>query len=745
MKIYSLSKWTRSVATAIGFATILGGCLSEEEEDNSSDDPTSGDVVLSGSVGDGPVVAADMRVTSRSGELIAEFQSDSNAGYDITITPSADDYPLIIEATGGTDLVTNRQPDFILRGGASDTGDATVANVNPFTTFIVALALNRTGGLTTGNLEDSQEVISSALNSGLDSFAITGPMNTRVDADNIGEIVKASETLSEVVRRTRDLMQTAGIAATGNSIVGDLSGDLADGVIDGTGAIAADRRTSAVSIIVNAQVLLESMANELYVGGAISTQAMQDAIDQVSPDSTMNLDQLPVTQGMIAKTRVGLAAAYAIDPDPAIRQLHGVVSGLQAGQNATLVRVVFPSDYRRVLQNVLNMIAGADNATLDLVNTVARTGGDLDVTNFAPSIQGMPTTSVQVGDSYTFTPTASDPDGDVLMFQVTGKPPWAVFDESTGRLSGLPVSDDIGTYANILISVTDGEFTASLAPFDLVVTANNTAPNIAGSPPVTVNAGEDYSFLPSATDPEDDTLTFSVENKPSWASFDASTGRLSGAPSNSDAGVYSGIVVSVSDGEFTASLAPFSITVNAVVSNTPPQISGDPPSSVNEGQSYSFTPSASDADGDTLTFSISGLPSWSSFDASTGRLHGTPVAADVGVYSNIVISVSDGQASDSLPAFEISVEAISLGTATLSWTAPTHNEDGTLLTDLAGYRLYWGTTSGNYPNSVTINNPTVTTYLVENLSPGTYEFVATSFNAAGIESRYSGSAMKVVP
>jgi hypothetical protein len=91
------------------------------------------------------------------------------------------------------------------------------------------------------------------------------------------------------------------------------------------------------------------------------------------------------------------------------------------------------------------------------------------------------------------------------------------------------------------------------------------------------------------------------------------------------------------------------------------------------------------------------------------------------------------------------VNAIALGSATLDWTAPTQNEDGSDLTDLAGYKLYWGTTPGSYPNSATIDNPSVTTYVVDNLSPGTYEFVATSYNTAGVESRYSGAATKVIP
>ncbi len=91
------------------------------------------------------------------------------------------------------------------------------------------------------------------------------------------------------------------------------------------------------------------------------------------------------------------------------------------------------------------------------------------------------------------------------------------------------------------------------------------------------------------------------------------------------------------------------------------------------------------------------------------------------------------------------MQAVSLGSVTLNWTAPTQNEDGTTLTDLDGYKIYWGTTSGSYPNSVTIDNETVTSYVVDNLAPGTYEFVATSFNTSGVESRYSAPATKVVP
>ena len=139
------------------------------------------------------------------------------------------------------------------------------------------------------------------------------------------------------------------------------------------------------------------------------------------------------------------------------------------------------------------------------------------------------------------------------------------------------------------------------------------------------------------------------------------------------------------------------------------------------------------------------FPAWASFDSSNGRISGTPEGGDVGTYSNIVIDVTDGQASSSLAAFSVTVDAVSLGSVTLNWTPPTQNTDGTTLVDLAGYRIYWGTSPGNYPNSATINNASVSTYIVDNLAPGTYEFVATAFNAAGVESDHSGTATREVP
>jgi hypothetical protein len=89
--------------------------------------------------------------------------------------------------------------------------------------------------------------------------------------------------------------------------------------------------------------------------------------------------------------------------------------------------------------------------------------------------------------------------------------------------------------------------------------------------------------------------------------------------------------------------------------NSAPTIEGSPRTAVTVSSTYEFQPMASDADGDTVSFTIVNKPAWAAFDAATGRLSGSPGAADVGIYANIRLTVSDGKASSSLPAFSITV------------------------------------------------------------------------------------------
>ncbi len=175
----------------------------------------------------------------------------------------------------------------------------------------------------------------------------------------------------------------------------------------------------------------------------------------------------------------------------------------------------------------------------------------------------------------------------------------------------------------------------------------------------------------------------------------------------------------------------------AALENSAPAISGTPAWGTKYDEMYEFVPNASDADGDLLTFSVQNKPDWASFDSSTGKLYGEPAMTDLGDYNGIVVSVSDGTDGASLPSFSVTVSQTATGVITLNWVAPSQNTDGSPLMDLSGYNIYYRKNSGSYVQEIQIDNPSVTTFVVEQLSPATYHFAATAFNSSGVESSFS--------
>ena len=367
-------------------------------------------------------------------------------------------------------------------------------------------------------------------------------------------------------------------------------------------------------------------------------------------------------------------------------------------------------------------------------------------TNRAPTIAGTPPTTATVGQTYSFTPVGDDEDDDTLTFSIQNKPAWATFTTATGQLTGRPISANVGTTSNITITVTDGSASTALPAFNLTVASTapvNRAPTITGTPLATIVAGTAYSFRPVGSDPDGNTLTWSIQNKPAWATFSATTGRLTGTPGTADVGTSARITISVADAALTASLPSFTILVTAPA-NRAPTISGTPAAAVDPGEAYSFQPSAADADGNTLTFTIANRPAWATFNSTTGQLTGTPEAGDVGTYSNITITVSDGTAQASLPGFAIAVIQLATGTATVSWTPPTQNTDGSALTNLAGYRLAYGRSATSLDRSANVNSVGVTTYTLNNLATGEWFFAVYAVNSGGVESDVSNVASKTI-
>jgi hypothetical protein len=154
-----------------------------------------------------------------------------------------------------------------------------------------------------------------------------------------------------------------------------------------------------------------------------------------------------------------------------------------------------------------------------------------------------------------------------------------------------------------------------------------------------------------------------------------------------------------------------------------------------------------------MTYSIQNAPSWATFNASTGQLSGSPKDTDVGTTNGIVITVADGTATASLSAFAITVVATTAvasptsktGSAKVTWVAPTENSNGTALTDLAGYYVYYGTDSSELSQSIKVASPQALSYTITGLADGnTWYFAVASYTSAGQQSSLSQISSKTL-
>ncbi len=445
--------------------------------------------------------------------------------------------------------------------------------------------------------------------------------------------------------------------------------------------------TSSITVGTSLDIGDAGTAGEGVPGTAMKTSPFPDQSPTFEGDIEIDNNQAPSITAQASSPSVDDNTAYTITTaDVTVTQNTNFPANLYTPD--VTIQAADGTGYTRVGNTITPTIEPTANTTLTVPVTVTDsrfgTSASFDLSiqvtpvNDAPVITGTPATAVTAGNAYSFDPAATDNDtSDTLTYSITNAPAWASFDTSTGVLSGTPSIGDAGSYTGITITVTDDDTaTAGANPltdnitFDITVTTGpNNPPDLSTSPtpPSSVDQDSLYSYTPVNTDPDlgiGDTQTYTGANIPSWLELGSATGVLSGTPTNADVGVYNDITITVTD-SFGAqdSIGPFSITVNNI--NDAPTISGTPATLVNVGDSYSFTPAAADIDAaDTLTFSITGNPAWTTFDTATGTLSGTPTDTDAGVSGSIVITVTDdsndppGVLSASLPGFTITVNRL---------------------------------------------------------------------------------------
>ena len=275
----------------------------------------------------------------------------------------------------------------------------------------------------------------------------------------------------------------------------------------------------------------------------------------------------------------------------------------------------------------------------------ASDGSDYEVwfartTNQAPVFDAIGDKTVNEGETLSFTVHATDADGDELTYGGTNFPLNTTLDPNTGAFTFSPDFTQAGAYTTVTFQVSDGSATDEKT---ITITVNdvNAPPVLAAVGNKSVDENSNLSFTLSATDVDPNVLTFSAQNLPTGATLDPSTGAFSWTPTYDQSGTYPGVVFTVTDDGTPNRSDSETITITVTNVNREPVLAPIGDKSVDEGQTLTFTISATDADGNGLTYSASNLPTGATFNPATRTFSWTPDYEKAGIYTGIEFTATD--------------------------------------------------------------------------------------------------------
>ena len=375
-------------------------------------------------------------------------------------------------------------------------------------------------------------------------------------------------------------------------------------------------------------------------------------IDNVTVPETLTLDapvDLTVAEGAsttVDLTTFGVSAPVCLRPVDAL-PVFAQLTDLGNGQ-ATLT---LNPDYQTAGTHTLTVIAGhrgtvcGDDRRMvpfaPVTHTFAITIGE---TNRAPVIEDPSNIVVAEGDALSLSIVATDPDGDgqTLTYSALGLPSGLSINPTTGTISGTPTFDAAGTY-NVTVTVTDDGVPSlnAQASFNLDVTNTNRAPVMPSQADTTVAEGSAVSLSLTATDPDNDNLSYGATGLPAGLAIDNVTGVISGTPTFDAAGTYS-ITVTVTDDGVPSLNAQATFNLDVTNTNRAPVIPTQADTTVAEGSAVSLSLAATDPDNDNLSYGATGLPTGLTIDSITSVISGTPTFDAAGTYSITVTVTDDG-------------------------------------------------------------------------------------------------------
>ena len=262
-------------------------------------------------------------------------------------------------------------------------------------------------------------------------------------------------------------------------------------------------------------------------------------------------------------------------------------------------------------------------------------------TNRAPTVNSVPNQSHAEGASVSLQVTGSDPDGDPLSWSANGLPPGLSIHPQSGLITGTIDFSAAGIW-NATVTASDGSLTDS-AQFSWSVFNTNRPPVVNPVANQSSAEGASVSLQMSGSDPDGQALSWSANNLPANLQIHPQTGLISGTLTFTSSGNYV-VTVFASDGAQSGSE---SFNFQVTEGNRAPELNSPGGQTSAEGNQVTLPISGSDPDGNSLSWSVTGLPPGLGISASTGVISGTISFAASGNYT-VTVSASDGSLSDSV-------------------------------------------------------------------------------------------------
>ena len=304
--------------------------------------------------------------------------------------------------------------------------------------------------------------------------------------------------------------------------------------------------------------------------------------------------------------------------------------------------------------NIVIMVSDGENQ-VEQVMKIVITDYDAGLDNSKPVIEPIPALSIKAGQETEFEVKAVDTDGDDLTYRLDEHPNFATIGKGNGKLILRPEETDVGSF-EFMVIVEDGK----TEPATMAVTVNveasgevvnppsNNIPSVDTIIPISAQAGKSTSFRVKAYDLDNnDVLTFSVPDAPTWLTMDPNTGYVTLMPiPGHESDVPYNFTVVVSDGKANV-VVPLVILVTAADPvepevNSPPVVNAISPLTLAAGSIATVRITATDVDGDVITFESSDKPSWVNLNPRTGLLTLSPSSTIEQTTYTFEVTASDG-------------------------------------------------------------------------------------------------------